>query len=812
MDRIEEKRKNLYTLLEQKSKGNFFLSENLASVEKIVNFIFDERTDFCLVKSKSGCFKTEIINFVLDSIPQEKTLVFRFKFFEASSVDDIFLSFFNDLKRFYRQGLISVPKIESHSLVQKISNFFSHTSKKVIIFFDSLENITDGQNILNFLQYLSRLNNIKIIAASSGDITPDVNFSTIEIEPFSIEQIQKMFDFEEIGYTEKDIEGLYEETGGEMSFVFYIASIAKTLNISLDKIHSEYKSKNLGFKNFILQKLTSLVPDKYKKTLQILALINTGLSEEFLLGNNLITKEQLSYFIEKRIISKENGFLFLKPELKNYVYNVTPHFDKIKLHKFLLDFYNAELPKKPAKRVLPVSRATMRNQIAYHGSSLPPEMPKNKQDINASLLTYMSGNTDWKINRSLAADKKSRPVRERKRPELRKPESVESKYKLTKEELALLGVPVDLNKEGANRGTAFVAAAPVRVETADINKLLQTAKTLEEEHDYVEAYRKYLEAYDEKNAADYEKYQKDILNGLIFNALKNDNSDSAVLYSNKLIEYYREKNDVENANIALLSLGKIYKDSYKYTPARRIYEGFLNNPGDCSKSIVGYSLIALAEIEEDSANLEKSVLYYQKAFQMASTIDNPAFLAEAYFKYALILDDNAQIEMAKKYYLKCTEIKEKNPYLSSAYTNIAEIFKETGQIKECAQNYNNALKIDLENQNYDGIYYICTNLAEIFRKRDLEKSLNYSLKALSAAKRLNEDFYIISSYEKAAECYFGMQNYEKALKALLFAEKIITVKDIKYENIDTIEKRIKELKMLLEDDVVEKITESTNAV
>ena len=250
---------------------------------------------------------------MLDSIPQEKTLVFRFKFFEASSVDDIFLSFFNDLKRFYRQGLISVPKIESHSLVQKISNFFSHTSKKVIIFFDSLENITDGQNILNFLQYLSRLNNIKIIAASSGDITPDVNFSTIEIEPFSIEQIQKMFDFEEIGYTEKDIESLYEETGGEMSFVFYIASIAKTLNISLDKIHSEYKSKNLGFKNFILQKLTSLVPDKYKKTLQILALINTGLSEEFLLGNNLITKEQLSYFIEKRIISKENGFLFLKP-------------------------------------------------------------------------------------------------------------------------------------------------------------------------------------------------------------------------------------------------------------------------------------------------------------------------------------------------------------------------------------------------------------------------------------------------------------------------------------------------------------------
>ena len=169
-------------------------------------------------------------------------------------------------------------------------------------------------------------------------------------------------------------------------------------------------------------------------------------------------------------------------------------------------------------------------------------------------------------------------------------------------------------------------------------------------------------------------------------------------------------------------------------------------------------------------------------------------------------------EMAKKYYEKCTEIKEENPYLSSAYTNLAEIYKERGNVKECAMNYNSALKIDLENTNYDGIYYICTELAAIFKKRDLEKSLNYTLKALSCAKRLNEKFYIISSYTKAGECYYEMRNFEKSFKAFILAKKISEKEGIIPDNIDIIEKRTKELNMMLEDDVIKRILETTNAI
>ena len=819
MDRILEKQRKMFELLKERSKNSFILTEMLDSASRIAEFILDEENDFCLVKSKSGCFKTKIINFVLDNLDTQ-TLVFRFKFFEASTVDDVFLSFFKDLKQYYQHGLISIPKIETHSLVQKISNFFSHTNKKVVIFFDSLENITEKSrpHIVSFIEYLAKLNNIKIIGAVNDTVPIDSSYSvfTIDIPQFSENQIEKMFEHNGTSFSDKELKTLYEDIDGDMNLLFYTASIVKTLNIPLETLYKEYHSKNLNFKNFILQKLTSLVPDKYKKTLQILAVINVGLTEAFLLNYDLITREQLGYFTEKLIISKENGLLFLKPEIKYYVYGLIPHFDKIKLHKFLIDFYNAQLPKTPAKRVLSLSRDTMRAQIAYHSAFLPAEMPKKKQDINASLLTYMSGNTDWKINRSLA-EKKPRPQGQRKKlppppHETHKEETVESKYKLTKEELALLGIPVDLNKEGANKGTTETVPLPPAEKIYDLNEIILEAKNFENSLEYVDAYEKYLFAYEQKRSKNYEEMLGEILSGLIRCAQKSSNIDSAVLYSNRLIEYYRQKNDKDSANLALLALGNIYKESYKYTAARRIYEGFINNPQDCTNSIIGYSYIALAEIEEDSSNLEKSVLYYQKAFQMASVIDNPAFLAEAYFKYALILDDNAQIEMAKKYYEKCTQIKNENPYLSSAYTNLAEIYKERGNVKDCAINYNSALKIDLENTNYDGIYYICTELAAIFKKRDLEKSLNYTLKALSSAKRLNEKFYIISSYVNAGECYYAMKNYEKAFKAFLLAKNISKKEGVIPDNIDIIEKRLKELNMMLEEEVIKRILESTNAI
>ena len=75
--------------------------------------------------------------------------------------------------------------------------------------------------------------------------------------------------------------------------------------------------------------------------------------------------------------------------------------------------------------------------------------------------------------------------------------------------------------------------------------------------------------------------------------------------------------------------------------------------------------------------------------------------------------------------------------------------------------------------------------------------------------RETQDFASLQGWR---HCYFEMKNYEKALKAFVLAEKTAEKEGFKPENEDFTSQRIKELKMLLEDDVVQKILESTNGI
>ena len=57
-----------------------------------------------------------------------------------------------------------------------------------------------------------------------------------------------------------------------------------------------------------------------------------------------------------------------------------------------------------------------------------------------------------------------------------------------------------------------------------------------------------------------------------------------------------------------------------------------------------------------------------------------------------------------------------------------------------------------------------------------------------------------------------MKNYEKAFKAFLLAKNISKKEGVIPDNIDIIEKRLKELNMMLEEEVIKRILESTNAI
>ena len=800
--------KNTNKSTEYSYSDNFQLMRNSEQFEMLKSFYSDNSINCMLVNGMGGTYKTGLVEHSLLTLPED-FLVFRFKFFEATTVEDIFLSFFNDLKFYHQTGKINIYKIETHSLIQKISNYLSHLNLPAVIIFDSLENIySDKKNsdeIFSFIEHLNAINKFKIVLIARYFNNSELNLknsTVISLNPYTREEVHDYFLSQSIADSQEFLDDLYKITKGNASYINITANIIKTLNISLKNLVEEFSRKKITYEDFIIQKLVSFVPDKYRKSMQILTMINSGLYEDFLLHQNLFPKEQLNYLIDKDVISKECNYLFLKNEVKNYLIHYISHFEKIKIHQFLKSFYETQLPLKPGSRMIPISRNTMRAQIEFHSAALPDILPEKNENLNTSLLNYLNINIpEWNTETKVTVEE-IKPKKTKKNGTTQKNE-LESKYQLTKEELALLGVPCDLNKTAdSDIKTSEVIVEP----NFTIEELLEQANKFEENHEYKQALIKCLVAYDKKDDIRYEQSLPVVLERLAVLSKKNNNSDDTAMYYKKLADYYDLSGENQKANSILLKVADLYRSVFKYNHAKEIYINFIKNK-NINDDILASSYIALAEIEEESSNLEDAINYYRKAFEMASFVSDKTFLAEAYFKYALILDDNSDTDTALLYYNKCTEAASEsisdNTFLSSAYTNIAEIYREKNNIPESIKCFHSALKVDAALHNYDGIYYLCTRLADIYRITDSTKALDYYLKALSAAKRIKDNVYITESYKRIGDYYYSIKNLKQSLKAYLFAQKFAEQIDFNSDIILKIKHSIEKIKNNLRPDMFE---------
>ena len=98
----------------------FPFSVNNKNFDELINFYADGDLKCCFVEGKTGSFKTQMINDSFEYL-DENVLVFKFKFFEGTTLDDVFLSFFEDLKKYSQQNKISFTKIETNSFTQRIN-------------------------------------------------------------------------------------------------------------------------------------------------------------------------------------------------------------------------------------------------------------------------------------------------------------------------------------------------------------------------------------------------------------------------------------------------------------------------------------------------------------------------------------------------------------------------------------------------------------------------------------------------------------------------------------------------------------------
>ncbi|MBQ2645255.1 tetratricopeptide repeat protein [bacterium] len=822
------------------------LSHNFDTFLKLVSFLDSSLNSFIL-HGFMGSGKSAIINLVPEMI-NSTVLYFRINCFESTNLDDVLLSIHTDFVKYHNEKKIILPKVDSNNFTERINAYIRSGNSPLLFIFDSLdsEKYSLHAEILNFIKHISQIDKIKIIVTSrnlaSKDLSDDASSNFAVIKLLSKDEFIALLNKKGIESDDETYENTFIASKGHYLYISLIINVINLLNISLKSLYNDYSKKNMTIFDFLISKVLTLIPERFFKTLWFLTLIRSGVGENFLITQKLSTPDEIAYLEERMLLCREGKNIYLKDYVKQTVEGTINAQTRKDIHTYLYELYESQLPKKPSERDLTISRSTMRRESAYHKDAadntiieVSPVKAQNKTNID--YLSYANSiKKDWIFSESTISPKQQsqqrfvkpapRGLETRIRNNLRA-----KQFELSQEELNLLNqlnmkVPtaefvkpeiknynrviqsenqeqnirqeiVDNRQQNINSNEKYKQ----NYEHIDIPKtetlatVMQEARNAEQDFNYEKALAIYAKAYNMTEEAGYTDAKPIIMMQTAYCHRRMQNNDEALKCFDSANKLYETINPQKAAD-ALFNMAEIYTETYNHSQAKSLYEKILDSNKNIDINFKIRVMLNLAEIENNNSNYDKACEYYQEVLNSATHSDNKKLLCECCFKYGLACDDYGDTEKAFKLYIRCIQTSTEpdiNSFISSAYSNIAEIYEDQDEIDKAAKYYEEAAKADEKQDNWDGMYFSYSKLASIYHSKSIPKALEFALKALEAAKQLNDYVSIASVYIQAGDYYYQLSNNYEALKSYLFAKEYM-LNQPNSDNIRKIDIRINNLK------------------
>lgn len=805
-------------------ENSYILNHNISAIAKMLRFLESSNNIFIL-NGFMGSGKTYVADCFLDFI-NEDVLIFKNSYQEAINLDDILLSMFKDFSIYHNEKKIILPKIDTNIFSEKINAYIKYCNSPMLFIFDSFEinmRSRDSQkDILDFINYLSHFEKIKIVICSRSfkkdDLISSDSAADTTLEALSKDEMYEYLEQNKIHGGKYETEELYRVTRGHYLLLELSVLIMQILDISLTLFSTEYKKSSKNFLEFLISKLLSISSEKFVKLLLFLSVMRHGINAEFLLNQNLASDEDLSFLLQKHVLSEKFGNYYLKDYVKSEFIKSINTETRLKVHKYVIELYESELPLKPFDRELFLSRQTMRQEIAFHNKiveKLNEELLKSGKskltegkDYNYISYSKSSGFEAGMDNRKTAKryiNKIKSSVNEKKK-----------RFELSKEDSALLHSSVSSKEDNITKELHSISAFEEKQteykeekhlpsDAADnvpdsLEDYLEIAQNYEDAYNYSSAILYYKKALTYTNDEDFSVKEPIIYTKLAICYKKIQNADEAVRLYEKVYEIYL-KNHSEKANSILLSIAQIYSEIYKFDKAKETYNRILYSPITAPSGMIVRVYLDLSELEDNNLDIEAAIKYIQQALSEAEKTSDVRLISECYFKYALLLDDINNRNLALKYYLRCIQSSndaEVNQYLSSAYFNLAEISSENNNKSAAKMYYELAVEADKKQNNYEGLYYSYSKLAELYKGENSEKTYEYLIKALSAAKRFDDIRYALAVYVELGDYYLREEEYKRALKSYILARTLAPAHSAE-DIISKINARINKVKLLLGD-------------
>ena len=838
------------------------IENNAEQLGDIYEFYKNERP-ILYVNGFLGTGKVQLINYSTNFLSDE-TIVLKYNCFETTILDDIFLTFFEEFKKLETQKIINTPKIKSENFNQKIHSYFSTIEKPILIVLDSFEALTEEnkKETIDFILHLVKFQKVKTILIGrtfkASYFPENYPLDRVTTSPLEKHLFEKYLKNKKIKYTQKILDDLYKYTRGYHFFLELSLKIMEIKQLTPEVFLENFKKSFMNYYEYLEKESIDLIPAIAVRFFWLLCLFRHGMSIPLLKQLKLYDEDTIKILLENKILTRENNQIYVQDYFKEQVDVTIPQNVAVKIHQNIIDIYEAQLPLKPLERTILLSRQTMRKEIEYHSLFLPKKI--NPADIAQNTLGFVTYTKDKSLDvkqptiqqqptqtptsnaPSQNAQQQGHWVASNEHNEVQMPQNVnvnvdlsklgfdvkDLPFKLTQQEMEMLAasvasiqeahekrpnVNININDTSANNEASVEQQQPQEEVKLTLENLINMAREQETQYQYPKMIELYQTALTYKDDNDYYTHLPVIYTKLGFAYQKMSDWENSLKYYELAREFYEQTFEKAKENYIKLSIANVYYETYKPEKAKTYLIEIINSD-DMPEVLTTKAYITLANIEDSLSNINSAYEYYKKAIQISNPTMDTETLSELYFKYALIADDKGNSAEAIEYYTKCINLSDDdnlNKYLSAAYSNIATLHLEKNDKAYAVKCFVKAYELDAKHDNYDGMYFSATKLAQMAQKNYPDKAIEYLNKAKECANKLNDTFYMASASLATGDFYYSQKRNEDALKEYFTAFKIAK-NDFSKDNLNKIQMRIDDIKFRIGQETYNKIeTEFKNA-
>lgn len=329
-----------------------------------------------------------------------------------------------------------------------------------------------------------------------------------------------------------------------------------------------------------------------------------------------------------------------------------------------------------------------------------------------------------------------------------------------------------------------INTTPKEFEYTTYQEVKSFAQKLLKEFKYQDALKLYLKMLDDKESDKIHVYEN---LSSIYEKL--GNIKYAFHYLNALVSMTDSEINVKYQ----LNIARLYYQTYKTNEAISTLNNVISQSVDTQIIIEAYMLLGNIYISHSKRN-EAYEIYNKAVILIENKDNNIKNKSELYFKFAILADENEQLETAKKYYNLCIECAgDFDKYKSLSYSNLGDLYLDLENKELALENFKQAYFYDKKNNNDYGMYYTAYNIAKLVLKNNTDEGYTYLIKSQTAAVKTNDIFAMANAGLHLGDYYSNNSNFNEALKEYLSVLNLVREK-FSPENIKKIQIRIEDIK------------------